>query len=586
MSYLTRPTITFRGDFQADVATENNHPSFVSNPPGTNPAGGLNWNPIGSGAFRLLDCEVAPAAPDDPAPEDPIHGARVRPARDRVSAKIVDLDPQYQSASELYGLRVEVVAGGVVLLGGEFDPAGFRDLWGLQARYQSVLGELTWAPEGVSGAIDRLRAATAGGLLSIRMTTHGFDFDAASDRFTLGWVEGAIGPHLLGEPRRFVPGRRFVPAGPRDAWRVNAFDARLDPSGTRLAADLSNALPLRGGRPAGVGQIQLGLLDAPGTPEGASLAGGGVHLLGEPIPYTVEGWLSRTGGLVSVDVPPEVREVITERPLTLVRLDPAARVLVRETADGWSARADHETRRAEAVDTVVSRVHVTRYGVASEGTRLDAVLGSPTPGAVPPTATPADAVTIHPPDPTGPDGTTGLRIDCDYRARTRDPIDGQIYQARFTVPGTGAGDVLTVLVFDHYEVPLHPTWEGHVRAILTPYAQLYPVMTERLLDMRVYEQVRAHRQILQLALSLDTRDPNSMPVTRDLSAAKRATLLAWLASPDLTVGTADPGGPRQDPVPGPDADDEVLLAEVGAALVGKERADRERARVIAEGTQS
>jgi hypothetical protein len=72
-----------------------------------------------------------------------------------------------------------------------------------------------------------------------------------------------------------------------------------------------------------------------------------------------------------------------------------------------------------------------------------------------------------------------------------------------------------------------PTWLGSIEPILRQYANLYPVM-ERFLDLGSYESVCENIRLLTLAFGLDPSDPNSMPVTRDLSAAKRAAILRWL----------------------------------------------------------
>jgi hypothetical protein len=53
----------------------------------------------------------------------------------------------------------------------------------------------------------------------------------------------------------------------------------------------------------------------------------------------------------------------------------------------------------------------------------------------------------------------------------------------------------------------------------------------RFLDMGDFDSVLAHTRLLSLAFGLDPADPNAMPVTRDLSPAKRSTILAWLAKP-------------------------------------------------------
>jgi len=58
------------------------------------------------------------------------------------------------------------------------------------------------------------------------------------------------------------------------------------------------------------------------------------------------------------------------------------------------------------------------------------------------------------------------------------------------------------------------------------------------LDDSVVERI----SILKLAFSLPIGDPNHMPVTRDLSAGDRDTILKWLSNPLL-------GSPPIQPVP-------------------------------------
>jgi hypothetical protein len=133
MSYLDIPRVVFAGDFQADVSTLNNQPrNFdIETFHETSHSGPTNWNPTGSGAFRLLHCTVRGVFDADGAadPADPLLAAIVGGSGDRVSAKIVDLDPQWQGSSELWGLRVELRAGADLILAGDFEPADFRDYW-------------------------------------------------------------------------------------------------------------------------------------------------------------------------------------------------------------------------------------------------------------------------------------------------------------------------------------------------------------------------------------------------------------------------------------------------------------------------
>jgi hypothetical protein len=131
MSYLDSPRVTFAGRFLGDVPTINNLAgSFEPSPQPPSPA----WNPGGGGTFDFLDCHVTSgeSGPGTPlAAGDPALGSAVLGAVDRSSAKLVDLDPQWQMSSQIWGLRLRLVdpVTGDELLSGSFRAAAFRDLW-------------------------------------------------------------------------------------------------------------------------------------------------------------------------------------------------------------------------------------------------------------------------------------------------------------------------------------------------------------------------------------------------------------------------------------------------------------------------
>jgi hypothetical protein len=567
MSYLNLPRLTFAGDFQADVPTGNNDGGNFDLGHVTVD---LGWNPGGSGAFRLLNCAVTDAV-DNARPvsdSDVVRRARIDGSSNRPSAKIVDLDPAVQAPSELWGLRLEIVAGQTVLLAGDVEPVGFRDLWRRRARYQSVLRNLAWPAAGVSDFIDRLRAVTAEDFVSVRLTTFGYDGTSNSPRFTVGSIVGALGPYVPGEPHRFVAGRRFAPRSTNRA--VNSFDGQSSRSGERLAVDLSNAVPINEntGAITDIGALQLAVLIKPDTREGAVVVEGVDFLgLGTDVPYTNPGWLTITGGLVDVEVPAATQSTIVNHPLAVVVVDHAGqqRVGIRETAGGWLVRADSEVHRAEPGDTVTTPVHVTRFGMPAAGVAVTATLDGPSA----PAGT-RDVVMVHPPDPTVPDGHTMLRFECADPGRPRGELDGQIYRIRFTAGSPPLTDLVTARVFSGHRTPSHPTWEQDVRPILAQYAKLYPVMTRQLIDLSEYADVEAHREVIQFALTLDIIDPNHMPVTRDLSHAKRTTILKWLAVPELPRGeptaATQPGEPTEQADVAPSQ-----AAAVDAPFVNKER---------------
>lgn len=61
------------------------------------------------------------------------------------------------------------------------------------------------------------------------------------------------------------------------------------------------------------------------------------------------------------------------------------------------------------------------------------------------------------------------------------------------------------------------------------YANLYPIM-DRFLDLSIYESICDNIVPLSITFGLAVADPNSMPVTRDLSASKRKAILQWLSN--------------------------------------------------------
>jgi hypothetical protein len=89
---------------------------------------------------------------------------------------------------------------------------------------------------------------------------------------------------------------------------------------------------------------------------------------------------------------------------------------------------------------------------------------------------------------------------------------------------------ISLLVWSGFQPDEPPTWHGAIEPVLRQYANLYPVMRD-FLDLGDYEQVCAHAKRLALAFDRSMDDPNAMPVTRDLSAAKRKAILRWLSEP-------------------------------------------------------
>lgn len=582
MSYLDGPRLAFSGDFQSDVSTVNNDIRHFDNATfearfqqfSQGPVENGWWNPIGGAAFRLLNCRVGSAVKADgnAVVGDAVSGAFIGGSSDKVAAKMVDLDPQWQLSSELWGLRIEVVSGGgEVLLGGQFRPAGFRDIWfpgrpteavrhQLTARYTSVIEDVEWGAPGRSAFIDALRETTANDTVSVRLVTYAYDTNHQSPRFTIGSVLGTIGPHRAGEPARFVLGRRFAPkslTSTGSAPLVNYFEGQVAPDGDMVSVDLGNALPIADGRGAmtDIGDVCLALLADDSLDEGDPITDRDCVTLGEPIPYRTSEWLRTTGGVFWASVPSDARARLTSAPLALVGPGTggsAHKVLIRETPGGWYGRADEDLHRVEAGASTTASIYVSRFGVPHEGAQVAVTLQPPQDGVgggdpaapdqpsapIPTMGTPPEAVQPDTVLRTDGDGRTTCTIRCSDPGKPRGYLDGQLYQLSVSVspatePRDHPFDAISVLAFGAYEVPERPTWLADIQPILTQYGNLYPIMSQRLVDLGNFASVVENRELLRFTFGLDITDPNHMPVTRDLSAPKRAAVIRWLESPEL-----------------------------------------------------
>jgi len=201
MSYLHSPRLVFSGDFEADVSTVNNdvrHYDVATferrfqEPSAGNVQNGW-WNPSGGSAFRFVGCRVRGAVYDDgtataDAAAEPLVGKLVAGPGDRSSGKMIDLDPQMQMTSELWGITLRIYGEeeGLVVEG-DLLPPGFRDLQTRQvaaqsqngqplgASWTSVLSRLRWGPAAEGSRLAReLRSTTEDGLLAVQLTAFGY----------------------------------------------------------------------------------------------------------------------------------------------------------------------------------------------------------------------------------------------------------------------------------------------------------------------------------------------------------------------------------------------------------------------------
>lgn len=597
MSYLSsRLRLHFAGKFQASVSTVNNDvkhfnnatfkPSYQQRQDGAHMNGW--WNPDGDGVWHLLGCDITAAYHADgskPATTDAIYNCSVADSDDSAPAKIVDLDPEQQMVSTIFGLQVRIADGnGRSLMRGRFDPAAFTELWlkiagksgdlGMGAMWQSVVIVTEWGDLSSSPFLQALKteADANAGLLSMKFnvdcysmtwpTTEASAEAPPGSQFCRGRIVGTLGPASPNEPRHFVFGRQLMapqPAASNLTPYINYCAAVVDQTASVVRVDLGNALQINGDGT----QVDNGTLTLSVIQNGSAVELGA-------IPYTQPGWYQATAGIVEVPVTAAQLATIADNPLSLV-LSNYPTAPTAEPDGGLYVRADLFVFRMSPGDTQDVTFYASAYGqpYTNEGVTFDydpsGLQAGPTDPQV---GTPTSALTF----PAGitTDATTGKATLTLTAANPGDPrhyIDGQVYGVGYGLANQGADypsniwNFVSVLVYDTF-VPDSPiTWYGSMQPIFQQYANLYPVMA-RFVDLGDYLQVVGYTQMLQLAFSLPEDDPNAMPVTRDLSPAKRKAILEWLRNP--LEGTP-PATPPVLAAAAPSAPTEEALSKGGKA---------------------
>lgn len=581
MSYLTSPRLSFAGRFVADVSTINN----VDVDTATN-SWDDGWNAVGTGAFDFVGCKVTGAwLPDGMDSSDPALHYALSGRPDGVSAKMVDLDPSCQFASQLWALWVRLwdpVSGELAFIG-RYEVASFRDLWTRQvresaagrpingqpsgARFVSTLTDVQWGPAADrSPLLVKLRGASANGLLSIGLHQFGYYYNTKHARYRTGSLVGSIGPASSGDPLTVLAGRRLndAPVGNRVS-AVSFVDMEISADQTRLAFDLGHALPIDntdgdishlGNLPSipklkGCKALVLALKPAGFLPWKRITQAPEIVLEVNPF---VPGWYQHTAGVVETPLSAQLASALRAAPVALFAkmADGSLVGLCAETRDGVFVRTDSFVRRMDpgAQETIV--FHARRFGQPAAGVHIylqgpnamdfppgSGISNDPHPGLI----VPGQLVT-------GADGTATLRLSATDPGNPRRqvngttwPVDGQVYMISYSPSGAPGAPVLqgeetglTGLdaVFVHVRegvgVPQVPDWTQHVQPILADYARLYPVMSKHLFDIADRAALVRHRAQLLLAFSRTIDDPNYMPVTRDMSQAKRQIVINWLNS--------------------------------------------------------
>lgn len=591
MSYLNPLRLHFSGQFQTNVSTVNNDAAHFDNAAflasyqgmqgnGMRPPNGW-FNPQGDAAFRLLGCTIGSAFVSGASvpTSDPVLGCIVADSDGSVPGKLVDLDPEQQLVSEIWGLQVRIAdSEGNTLMKGDFEPAAFMDIWdratgsgggdtNAGAMYQSVLTNLAWGDVSASNFLTKLQQeAAATGMLSIKFNMDGINMDFTAPDFMCGRITGTIGPAAANEPKHLVIGRQFmaspttnpniqvnffVPAG-----GLNFCVGWVDADNAMLYVDLGNALStnIPGGTLNDLGDLTVSIYDpiaTPIDPAGTMIPIGTIPATGTD-GYSDPSWYPTTAGVATL---PLTSDQLTMLKFRTLAISGNSGILIAEAPSGAFLRADCFVYRMSPTQTQSINVYAMQYGQPLAGTSVAFTLDPsqlqtqqtpdqwPFVGAAPDVGVPITAITFNGSAPTDSNGIAVLEVAAGDPGNIRwfnngadFGIDGQLYGIRAAFADSSLQDgpvnqwnFTSFLLWSGF-TPSNPVTWTDVQPIFQQYANLYPVML-RFLNLACYDDVKAHSGLLSLAFGLPVGDPNSMPVTRDLSPAKRAAILAWLQDP-------------------------------------------------------
>ncbi|SDF88045.1 hypothetical protein SAMN04487996_11380 [Dyadobacter soli] len=591
MSYLHAPRLIFTGDFLSDVSTVNNDPAHYNNKtfqpsfqepslPGQSGTNGW-WNPEGGAVFDFRDCTVKQIfLPDGTtqanAAEDIIIGQAVVGAEGRPTGKMVDLDPDAQMYSALWCVQLRIcTANGDLLFKGDISTTSFRDIQPRQlagakingqplgATWTSVITNIVWGEMADQSAFLRtLRATTQGDKLAINMNPFGYYYNHNEGRFSLGRLMGSIGPYFEGEPITFSPSRRLygiymAPNAQRTYFSVTNFLVEQDKK--RVSADFGASMPVSDAEGTVTYNQDLRLAVSKVPQAGfVSEYTHAYYILPEDmieigtLEYRSDPeWLIQTGGIVSFDnLPDETMNTLRNNQLLLVAPSTTMPghfvIMAREAIDGLVARADNFVLRLDTDQSTQVDFYAYQWGVPLPKEGINVTLDPPTAntplGPNNPISIvygnnfPADGLTFDGQLATDGNGKVQMQLTGNAIHSPRVYIDGQIYNITYqtaTPDPAFAPESIVVHLRDYFQALTTPVWDD-ISEIMTQYANLYPIMSKYVANLADPQALIEKKKIMLFAFSRDINDTMHMPVTRDLSDAKRNTILAWLNNPQIT----------------------------------------------------
>lgn len=490
---------------------------------------------------------------------DTLNGSSIEGNSSTVNGKMVDLDPDMQGLSQLFGVYINIKSeSGEDHISGQILPCAFRDMWNAYPDNPDRLGQYGAVYESVlkldkfcaeksqfllaceeyitlsKGAVDRYGVQRfPNGAVSVRLRVTHYNSDRDSQNYRYGDVLGCIEPWIVGEPDTFNSGRCM-----RSVTDLSApayFHLQENNGNHSIHVDYCNSLQFKKGGE----YINIGTLGLYAFPEGYNPGDfSGIELLGQ-IGYDTEE--AQLGGLVTdIEIGDGKLELIKSSPLGLIATkDGIQTVLVVEDNTGYFVKADLTFMRLNFREDDITNLYVTRFGERIASQPIIVKLPSVKPGILINGETPKND-SFQTQIVTNENGVASLGICGGDTGNPRGFIDGQVFGITYFIPefqevghDKYPSDMVHAKVYDRFEAPEKPSWIGDILPIFKQYANLYPSM-DRVVKLDDFGSVLSRREALKRAFSVDEDDPHYMPVTRDLSKSKRDMIVKWLS--DLEDG--------------------------------------------------
>jgi hypothetical protein len=378
---------------------------------------------------------------------------------------------------------------------------------------------------------------------------------STSEDFLYGLTTGTIGPAETDEPAFFVRNRMLNPQPGTPAWPGSpAWYAPfvLSDDGKTIQLNLGNSLPteLPGTTPwAG----KLGELWLVAFPNGEISVANAHRIATVPTDQTS---VTQQAGIFTAELDGDY----SKTPLGLLSIITdgivnAQAIVLAEHPQGYYLRADQFVFRMNPGipttpdfprgETATAEIHALQWGKpvpdGSDGSEITVTMMAPLAAAkytantmgtggtngIKNVSTPPDALTISPATASTSGGVARFDLSCTAPGNPRGSVNGQIYflNYAFANPSISQGynqdpdDLLSVLVYDKVAEPKGPD-------ILAKFGRLYKIMSF-LTDPAKVDQIDL-RNMIKLLLERPFTEVTHMPVSRDISEAERAKVIAWI----------------------------------------------------------